>query len=46
MSELADAFEDLYNKWLEHEKRMLILEQKVDSINRSVDTLLKVLSGK
>lgn len=46
MSELTDTLEDLYNKNLEYEKRILILETKVDSLNRSIDTLLKVLAGK
>lgn len=43
---ITEALFDLYDKNVEHEKRMLMLEQKVDSLNRSVDTLLKVLSGK
>ena len=45
MSELTDTLEDLYNKNLEHEKRILILEIKVDSLNRSIEMLLRALKG-
>ena len=45
MSELTDTLEDLYNKNHEHEKRILILEIKVNSLNRSIDVLLRALKG-
>ena len=43
---ITEALFDLYNKHVEHEKRMLILEQKVDSLEKSVVATLEILSGK